>query len=266
MASPTAQRPGGRSGEGPDGPSPRRPPPLWRSFLRVGLVMAAFVLLFGLTGWLTLQWVVGGEEVEVPGLVGRPLAEAESAVEAVGLRLEVEPRRLSDPEVPANAVLRQFPGPGTALNARRTVRVILSSGPPHVAAVSKVGDFVSEARIRLQQAGQQIDYVAYVHALDVEADRVVAQEPDPAELSAGTTRPQRLLVSLGPRAPVYVMPDLLGLGREQVEAFLQRNGFRIGNVTRRSSPTLPPGTVVNQVPSQGFRVPHGAVVHLEVTQ
>lgn len=229
-------------------------------------MIAALGLLFGLTGWLTLQWIVGGEEVEVPALVGRPLAEAESAVGALGLRLEVESRRLSDPEVPASAVLRQFPGPGTALNARRTVRVILSSGPPRVAAMSKVGDFASEARITLQQAGQEIDYVAYVHAPDVEADRVVAQEPDPVELAPGTTRPQRLLVSLGPRPPAYVMPDLLGLPRERVEAFLRRNGFRIGNVTQRSSPTLPPGTVVNQVPSQGFRVAQGAVVHLEVTR
>lgn len=240
--------------------------PLTISVLRIGFAVVALVLIFGLGGWLTLRWAVSGEEIRVPDLTGMSADQARGVLQEHGLIAEIDEYRPADTDVPSGHVVRQFPGPGTPLKAQRTVRLMLSAGTEQVQLPSTVGDYQSRARIALEQRGMRVGYEARVHSDEFDADRIIAQEPDPDELPPAADASLHLLVSKGPRPRVYVMPDLVGLPRERSEEFLRSRGFRLEEPTFRSSPTVAPGTIVGQRPSPGYRVTAGALVHLQVAR
>lgn len=235
------------------------------SLVRVLGVLAVFALLFVGSGYLAVRWALGGEEVQVPDLMGLPVEEAEEIVERHGLEAERDDLRLPDPEVPSDHVVRQSPLPGTPVKRQHGVRLTLSSGPPPLVLPETAGDVFTRAEIALQQHDVTVEYVARAHSAEVPESRVISQEPSSAELEPGQPAVVRLLVSMGPQPRRFVMPDLIGQPLEPVEAFLRRHGFRVGEPRRRPSQSVPPGTVVGQRPAAGYQVTEGALVELEVT-
>jgi beta-lactam-binding protein with PASTA domain len=75
-----------------------------------------------------------------------------------------------------------------------------------------------------------------------------------------------LLVSLGPREPAYVMPDLIGLSLGEVQRQLAGTGTRVGKITFAPSPKAPRGSVIAQTPGRGARMLAGATVELELAE
>jgi beta-lactam-binding protein with PASTA domain len=76
--------------------------------------------------------------------------------------------------------------------------------------------------------------------------------------------PVTVFVSSGP-APVHV-PDVTGQSQSAAEAALTGAGLSVGTVTKRTSSTQAPGTVISQSPSGGTAVPAGGKVNLTVAQ
>ena len=240
--------------------------PLILSVAQLACVVAAMASVFGLGAWLALGLAVRGPEVRVPDVVGWALNEATAELEELGIAVEVDDIRLAHQELPANTVLKQDPGAGTPLKRMRTIRLMLASGPVQQTLPTMVGDYATRARIALEQQGMSVDYVAIVHSYEMESDRVIAQEPNPAELAPGTTVPLRLLKSLGAPPAIYVMVDLIGRPLMEVQSFLEARGFEVGSVRSRRLPTLNPGTVVGQSPAAGYQVAAGAEIDLQVSR
>jgi len=149
----------------------------------------------------------------------------------------------------------------------RTVRLMLSTGPRERVLPTMVGDSRSRALIALEQQGFEVDYVAVAPSTEVPRDTIIAQEPDPAELPIGQTAPLRLLASLGPPVRYYVMVDLIGREVAVVRPYLEGLGFRVAEgPNRRVIANVPPGTIVMQTPSVGFRIAQGGEIVLEVSR
>jgi serine/threonine-protein kinase len=96
-----------------------------------------------------------GAPVEVPGTVGRPLAEARDALTDAGLTVEVAEERVHSPH-PAGSVAAQSVPAGARAAGGDTVTLTLSKGPRMVAVPDVTGKNVDEATRALEAAGFEV--------------------------------------------------------------------------------------------------------------
>lgn len=102
-------------------------------------------------GSVTLTVSLGPAPVQVPDLVGLTEDEAETALEAVGLELDVEDS-VNSSEIPEDRIVSQNPSNTTA-QVGSTITVIMSDGPEYVDIPSVVGMSVAEATQTLESQG-----------------------------------------------------------------------------------------------------------------
>jgi len=164
--------------------------------------------------------------------------------------------------VPAGSITQQDPAADAQARRQRTIRVWVSSGPRTTMVPGLVGQTERTARIRLDEDGLEMATVSEFRSPDYSADAVVAQDPAP------TTRAPRVSVLLNreEQATTYVMPDLIGTNGERAAEALRTRGFRVSIVGSQPYPGAPPGTVVRQQPSGGFRVGPVDGISLEVSR
>ncbi|HEY1922986.1 MAG TPA: PASTA domain-containing protein, partial [Tepidisphaeraceae bacterium] len=74
------------------------------------------------------------------------------------------------------------------------------------------------------------------------------------------------LVSLGPRPPAFVMPELAGLQFAEAESKLNASGLRVAKLTPVAAPQAPSGSVVGQSPARGQRVDSTTKIELQIAQ
>jgi beta-lactam-binding protein with PASTA domain/tRNA A-37 threonylcarbamoyl transferase component Bud32 len=134
---------------------------------------------------VTLVLSEGPVRVEVPRVVGRTQAEAESLVRAEGLVPIVDEEPSDRPE---GEVVAQDPDPGESVARGGRVTLTVSSGPPTVRVPDLIGMTEGEARAALDEAGLQVK-IRRPRTQDPEEDgRVVEQRPGPsAEREEGRT-------------------------------------------------------------------------------
>ena len=227
------------------------------------LVLAgALVATFFLFALVAMRVTLRAREVQVPGLVGTPVATASKTVADLDLALRIDPNQRPDEQVPAGSIMQQDPAPGAQIRRQRTIRVWISSGPRTTIVPALVGQNERIARTRLDEDGLSIATVSEFRSPDYPADAIAAQDPAPS-----TRAPQvSLLLNRGEQATTYVMPDLIGtLGARAAEAMRSR-GFRVTIVGSQPYPGVPPGTVVRQQPAGGFRVGPADSISLEVSR
>jgi len=211
----------------------------------------------------TMRVVLFARDVAVPPLVGRTLPDAGSDAAQRDLVLRIEGRR-HDPRIAAEHVVAQDPPPGATLKAHRAVRIWMSLGPRRVVVPAVEGQSVRTATITLEQSG-----VPLARAVEIEDGApegiVVVQRPPPgeADLSGGGVS---LLVSRGPGAVSYVMPDLIGHPAAQALASLRAAGLKVEAVNYRSYPGVEPGVVLRQVPPSGHRISARTALTLDVSK
>jgi serine/threonine-protein kinase len=227
------------------------------------LLGAALLLAAALSGVAAMRLVLAAQEVVVPALVELRVAEAGPLAARQRLLLRVEGKR-HDPRVPIDRIAAQEPPPGATLKAQRSVRVWVSLGPRLVAVPAVEGQSLRTARLALEQALIPVVAVTEV-PLPTAEGTIVQQQPGPGP-AEGAALGARLLVSSGPAAAAFVMPDLIGRNAGQAAEALRAAGLRVEDVRPRSYPGVPPGTVLRHVPPAGHRVGVGEAVTLEVSK
>ena len=99
-----------------------------------------------------------------------------------------------------------------------------------------------------------------------EEGTILIQHPPPGDTETLDADGAAMLVSLGPGASDFVMPDLIGRSAAGVLDVLGRVGLKVTEVRYRSYPGVAPGTVLRQAPPAGFRVGRRTSVSLEVSK
>jgi serine/threonine-protein kinase len=235
------------------------------SLLKIVCVLALCGALFVISGYLSVQWALSADEIDVPDVVGRPLEEARGLLSEHGLIVEVEEHPLTDDEIPEGYVVRQNPLAGTAIKRQRGIRLTLSSGAPDRALPMTVGDSLQRSQIALEQKNVGVEYVARVYSWEFARDGVIAQQPNTTELPEGADVQARLLVSLGPPPRTWVMPDLVYRNVAEVRPFLERLGLRVNvQPSGRRYEDQPPGTILSHQPDIGFKIKQGDPVVLVI--
>ncbi len=213
-------------------------------------------VLLAVTGVIFAVWMFWPRpEVEIPGVVGKPLSEAERVLTAHQLTFTVINEMFS--ELDPTVVISQDPVEGRTVRAGRQVALTISKGPEYADVPDVIGKTLRAAETELGNSGFLIaEPINYVHA-DEAADVVIGQNP------VGNTRVRRstpiiLTISLGPAPVPFDMPDLHGLTPTQAQNALTEQGLVLGNVSGQ----VEEGIVVAQSPQPHDQVTAGQVVDL----
>jgi serine/threonine-protein kinase len=223
-------------------------------FLRFALLFAGIGVLAFAAGMLVVDLTMGvvvrkGDVVVVPELSGLDRGAAARALDANRLGLVVE-REIFDAEADSGVIVRQLPIAGSKVKQGRKVSVTISKGPEWRSVPEVGGGRVRQARLTLAGAGLRVEEEAYVPHAEIARDLVIATSPvagTPAVSGGGV----RLLVSLGPEATGYLMPDLRGKALADVTRQLRLFQLSTPRVTYRAEAGAEPGTVLEQVPPAG---------------
>lgn len=225
-------------------------------FLVFILASAAF-----LSAITAMRIAIHGREVSMPNLVGKGVSEASNDLRSRGLILRVADRVYS--EQPINTVVRQTPSPGMLMKVSQQAHVVLSLGQRALEIPSLEGNSLRVSRIELLRAGLQVGEVSALSLPDVPADTVVLQSPKPG---AGAATPRvDVLVSQGAREEAYVMPHLIGLNVADAVRRLEALNIK-RKLNTLSAPEWPHGSVVDQTPTAGARIPLSLTAELTVAE
>jgi serine/threonine-protein kinase len=232
--------------------------------VKYGVLALALLVTAGLSALTTMRVVLTAQEVEVPSLLGKGVGEAGQLAGRHDLLVKVEGRR-NDPRVAADRIVAQEPAAGSRLKSQRTLRVWVSLGPRRLTVPPVEGESVRTGRLSLEQADVPVGRVVEVPD-GTEEGTVLMQNPPAGETGALPPEGVSLLVSLGPAWSEYVMPDLIGRRAGDVLEALRWAGLKVTDVSYRSYPGVPPGTIIRQGPPAGYRVSRHSSVSLEVSR
>lgn len=219
-------------------------------------ILASAAFLSAITA---MRIAIHGREVTMPNLVGKSVSEASKMLQSRGLVLRVADRIYSDQ--PINVVLRQTPTAGLLMKVSQQAHVVLSLGQRELRIPLLEGNSLRASRVELLRQGLQIGEVSAVTMPDKPADDIVLQNPKPGT-GAATPRVD-VLISQGPKEASYVMPHLVGLSEIDAQRRLDQAQMR-RKVNYVAAPQWPHGSVIDQTPLAGAKVPASATIELTI--
>jgi eukaryotic-like serine/threonine-protein kinase len=245
---------------------PRRRPESQFSRWSGMTLMVAILFVAGILSALTaMRFAIRGREVVVPSLIGIKEDQAADLLARNGLVLKVVSSKRFSTEIPEGHVLEQIPPSGTRLKSGRSVKVLLSVGERRFAVPNLAGTSLRAAQLTLSQRRLTLGNTLYAHTPEGEPSTVTYQSPRPGTVE-GSDPSVNILISLGPPAQDFIMPDLIGKPAELVSNRARNEGFKIGKVNYRKYPGVDPGVVIQQKPQAGYRISKSEVILLDVSQ
>ena len=234
------------------------PPWVW-----IVVAIVAVIILFGLYSTQTEQgraWMLGLRSmVAVPKVVGQTQPQAQTTLEAAGLRVgqvSQEPTLA----VPPGTVVSQKPSAGSEVKKDSAVDIGVAAIPT-VQVPNVVGQLQADAITALAEEGLRTGTVNYVYDANVQAGKVGAQTPSSGEkVSVGSA--VNLTVSMGNQQGQ--VPNVIGLSQDDANAVITAAGFKVTTI-KASSANVPPGDVMAQSPAAGVVTAAGSTVTITVS-
>ncbi|MCG5212337.1 Stk1 family PASTA domain-containing Ser/Thr kinase [Streptosporangium sp. KLBMP 9127] len=214
---------------------------------------AVMAVAIGLTGW----WFAEGKYVEVPDLVGKNILVAKSEAEGRGFVVVIGDG-VNDGKVAKDNVVRMDPASGTEVESDAKITLVPSLGPKLVPVPNLEGLTEAGARARLSDLGLSVHRVHKLADDTVQRGLVLRTSPQ-----VGTKVKEGGKVSLVLSAGL-LMPDVMGLSREQAEQFLREQGYNVEVVEQADD--AQPCTVIAQEPKAKAEVDKGATAKLTLSQ
>jgi beta-lactam-binding protein with PASTA domain len=235
-----------------------------RSGLFLTALIVLLVLLAGMLFLLARALGLGDPDeptatlVEVPSVIGDPVASAIATLEGLGFEVETTTETNDDQE--AGNVFAQDPERGEKVEEGFTIELKVSAGAEAVPVPDVIGSQIDDARRLLNGEGFTV-VEEPIPDEEVPLGEVVDQTPGPNE-EAPTGSEVVLQVSSGPEErPV---PDVSGRTVSEASNVLGQNGFEVDQ-TSESSATVEEGTVIRTDPAAGTPQPKGSVITLVVS-
>jgi serine/threonine-protein kinase len=201
----------------------------------------------------------GVENIAVPDVVGRPLADAQRILTDAGFR--VEPTEQPNPDVPEGSVVSQTPQANVEAARNSVVRLVVSSGPEQPEVPNVINQSEGAARAAIEGAGLQVGNVGFQTSTTIAEGNVIDQDPPP-----GTAVEQgsavNLLISSGPEE--VAVPDVVTLTADEAVATLEDAGLRANVVAVDTVNPAEDGRVIAQAPNAGSSAVAGDRVRINV--
>ena len=230
---------------------------------RTSVYIIILVVLLALLGTLLFlvgrQLGVGGtEEVTVPQLIGRPVADAEAELRSAGLK--AEKREVQDEVNPVGQVTAQDPLANTQVRKGATVIISVSTGAPIVEVPDVRNKTAEQATEALTAAGFRV-VPNLVNSDTKDPNTVIDQAP-----AAGTRQPKgsNITLTISKGVEQIVVPNVRGLAASDAANRLGQAGFRTTQRTEFSS-DFAQGEVIRTEPASGTPLDKNSVVTLIVS-
>lgn len=224
----------------------------------VSLVLAALVLVGVAFYLLTRENQV--EQITIPdNLVGMSQAEAEAALEEVGLVPEIGDEVASE-DVEIGLVAQTDPSGGTRVDTGSTVTIHLSSGSPTVDVPNLTGMTAQNAQSTLEGLGLVYAEGDPIASDEVDEGRVVSYNPSSGTIPVGSTVTVRL--SSGPNT--VSVPSVLGLSQSDACSRIENAGLTCQVGSSITSDSYDTDTVGAVSPGVGETVEAGSTVTIQI--
>ena len=241
---------------------------LLKSIAKFGLITVAFAAIVGLSAYGVIQVVMRtGSVVEVPNVVGEGFYTASKRLGEIGLRVHVEEEVFS-PVVPGDHITYQRPVAGARVKTGRVVLVHVSQGSKKITVpdvtneeLRRVGDRVTIPP-KLRASALEVGQVSQIH-YPAKERLILAQNPPPKSTIESGGKVD-LLVSAGPRLARYLVPNVVGMKRDEAVQRLDRLNFQI-QTDQEYKPRVERNTVLKQEPEQNETLEEGGLIHLTVS-
>ncbi len=201
------------------------------------------------------------DKVEVPGLVGHTLEEAEKLLEDNHLKYDLKSVE-SDQE--ANLVTDQDPKEGEEIDEYSYVTVYYSKARSSVVIPNLVNYTVEDARARLDGLGLVVAGTSRQYNDSVSEGKVCGTDPV-VGTSVSKGMSIRIIVSKGPESELVTVPDLFGKKESVALEKLAERGLEGGSPTYVHSGTYKKGRVFAQSVKSGTRVESGTSIDYTVS-
>ncbi|MEW5908547.1 MAG: PASTA domain-containing protein [Thermodesulfobacteriota bacterium] len=227
----------------------------------IGLIAGVMILIAGVSAYLTLSYMIRGEDrVIVPELGGKEAVGAFEMLTRMGLNPKVRGSEYHD-QVPLNHILSQEPAPGSEIKKGRDIRLVLSKGPRTIPIPNLKGVSINQARKILEENGLCAGNISRISSDRFTKDQVIAHSP-----GLGQTLEQGkcvdLLAGQGVFPKTYIMPDLEGLSFAEAVYLIEKMNLYVGEVLFSALEDRKENSIVDQKPVSGYRVTEGTPVQL----
>lgn len=234
--------------------------------VKISVICLVIVIGIGLIGGLViLPQMVRTQNVVVPDLAGQNYEQAFRLLHDAGLQLHQDGiDQKPSPSIPKGHVVAQSPLANSEVKLNKPVRITLSVGNQKLPVPNTMGETLEDAEVILKKAGFQKNRVAEVHSDRYPANMVIAQTPAPGVIHQ-RGEGVNLLLSLGTRVTVLLMPDLSNLPIDEVRNRLKAHGLKISNEKYSAHPEIASGLIISHQPAAGELIQVGQNVTLEVS-
>ena len=202
----------------------------------------------------------GPSSVNVPSVVGEPLAQAKHAIARAGLKVGRTITESSN-QIAAGSVIDTSPSAGQPVPAGSAITLVISSGVPKVAVPDVTGQSESSARATLESAGFKVGNVTMQQTTSTQAGNVISQNP-----SGGTEElPGSSVDLVVAQAPTTAkVPGVTGRTAADATSALKSAGFQVSQSTKDVKDQAKNGIVLSQSPGGGASANKGSTVTIVV--
>ena len=229
------------------------------------LYLLAFAGIGLVVIFCAIPWSVRSKDIEVPNLVGESYDQAVTLLFEADLLVADNIEEKASSDIPKGFVIEQSPPADFKVKRKKAIQITLSIGDQMVEVPDTTGKSLKDVEKILRESGLRRGRVAEVHSDQFAmAGAVIAQTP-----LSGSMHQQgaavHLLLSLGKRSKVLLMPDLRGEPIDEARSLLKSSGLVIGDETYDSAPDIPQGSIISHLPVNGELVHVGQVVSIEIS-
>lgn len=233
-------------------------------FLGFSVYALVVVVVFVASAYGAFNLFVTSGATRVPEVVGLARAEAADRLADSGLEMVVEgDGGRYDPEVPAGHIIEQTPAGSSLVKRGTAVGAVVSLGPQRLTVPELEGKSLQSAQVTLAAGGLTLGPALKVFAPGTAAGVVVAQDPEPGRLVSPAAE-VRVFLTQAAGGRRVIMPDLIYRDYDQVRAFFERAGLRLGRVTFEIYEGAREGMILRQFPLAGHPLTAADAVSLVV--
>jgi serine/threonine-protein kinase len=196
--------------------------------------------------------------VEVPNVVGEPVAPAIATLEGLGFEVDTTSETNDDQE--AGNVFAQDPERGEKVEEGSTIELKVSAGAEAVPVPDVIGSQIDDARRLLSAEGFTVREEP-IPDEEIPLGEVVDQTPGPND---GAPKGSEVVLQVSSGPEERPVPDVSGRTVSEASNLLGQNGFTVDQ-TSESSATVEEGTVIRTDPAAGTTQPKGSVITLVVS-
>ncbi|MEU1274448.1 Stk1 family PASTA domain-containing Ser/Thr kinase [Streptomyces sp. NPDC005799] len=198
----------------------------------------------------------GAPKVQVPGVVGKSLDEAQQLLEGDQYKFVVKTKTQESSEDP-NTVLEQNPQLGAEVEKGSTITLTIAKAPETVAVPDVSGKSCDDAKAELQQNGLTGNCVNTPTTDDNQDGKAISTNPS---IGTQVKKNTAVQINIGQKQNNQVqVPNIQGQRLKDVRNALQQVGLQVGNINGSQDDNA---IVISSDPGQGSTVDQGSSVNL----